>query len=164
MLFDDLCRIHHKPCLNIQYCCDGASLQRICCQLEINLLSDNHSSVIYVGIKLSLFLTATDVISIESPRQTAGDAMAYVARESPVSDIEGVSNTVRNFGATVNFYKLFGFAIQKKTTIFSMPTMSMPRLLIINFRLLSTAVCIRKFLRYLMKSSRLYCLKLQQLA
>ena len=48
-----------------------------------------------------MFFRALDVISIENPRQTAGDTIAYVARESPVSEIECVLSTLRNRVATV---------------------------------------------------------------
>ena len=48
-----------------------------------------------------LFLKAIEVVSIENPRQTGGNTVAYVAREGPVSDFEGVLNTVRNCVATV---------------------------------------------------------------
>ena len=51
---------------------------------------------------LPSFFTAVDAISIECPRQTAADTIALVARDSPVSDIWGVLNTVRNCIATVN--------------------------------------------------------------
>ena len=49
-----------------------------------------------------MFFTANDVIPVESPRQSAGNTIAYVARESLVSDFEGVLYTVRSCVATVN--------------------------------------------------------------
>ena len=44
-------------------------------------------------IKMSFVIHCNGVICFESPRPTAGDTIAYVARENPVSDFEGVLKT-----------------------------------------------------------------------
>ena len=54
------------------------------------------------GLSCPLFFIVMEVVFIENPRQTAGDTIAYVARESPVFDFEDVLNTVHNCVATVN--------------------------------------------------------------
>ena len=61
------------------------------------------------GLRCLLLLTVINVIVIENPRQTAGDTIAFVARESPVSDFECVLKDSRNCVATVNEY------LKKKT-------------------------------------------------
>ena len=71
-----------------------------------------------MDIKLSFILQSyqRDVISTESPRQTAGDTTAYAARESQISETEGVLNTLRNGVATVTKFESRNTTMRRITT------------------------------------------------